>query len=35
MSTATDTLMLGLREIEAFELRDLFGHIILPSLWDA
>lgn len=28
------SLMLGLQGIEAFELSALFGHIILPPLWD-
>ena len=28
------SLMLGMQGIEAFELSALFGHIILPALWD-
>jgi uncharacterized damage-inducible protein DinB len=29
------SLMLGLQGLEAFELSDLFGHIILPPLADS
>jgi uncharacterized damage-inducible protein DinB len=29
------SLMLGMQGVEAFELSGLFGHIILPALWDA
>ena len=29
------SLMLGMQGIDAFELCGLFGHIILPPLWDA
>jgi uncharacterized damage-inducible protein DinB len=29
------SLMLGMQGIEAFELSDLFGHIVIPPLWEA